>query len=56
MYFASRTQAARMAEDPGRIRAAHDYLRELPQSKTLDEATFAAAIAESDMYDRLPTP
>ena len=56
LYFASRTQAARMAEDPGRIRAAHDYLRELPQSKTLDEATFAAAIAESDMYDRLPTP
>ena len=56
LYFATRREAARMAEDLGRIQAGHDYLRELPLARQLDASTFARNVENSDIYRSLPIP
>lgn len=56
LYYASRAEAARKAEDNGRIKAAHEYLRELPNSALLEGDRFVASIAATEIYKRLPPP
>lgn len=46
-------EAARMALDPARLRAAHDHLRELPLRSRLDGGHFARAVEESEVYGLL---
>ncbi len=56
LYFASRREAARMAEDLGRLRAGHEYLRELPLAEQLDASTFARNVEHSGIYRSLLMP
>jgi hypothetical protein len=50
LYFVSRTEAARKAEDPELIVAAHEHLVARPQAEQLTGACFVSAIADSEIY------
>ena len=54
LYFVSREQAARRAEDLACLEAAHDYLRALPIRSRLTDAAFLASVSSSAIYAALP--
>lgn len=53
LYYSDPAEAARMALDPGRLRAAHDYLRGLPLRTRLDGGHFSRAVEASEVYGLL---
>ena len=53
LYFSGRGQAARKAEDPALIDAAHRYLVTHPLRQALTGEAFARAVAASPVYRRL---
>ena len=55
LYFASRTEAARKANDDILIEAAHRYLLTLPQRASFDPSRFVDAVATSGIYRNLPS-
>ena len=54
LYFDDLRQAAAMAQDLGRLKAAHDWLRERRAACPLDAAAFRRALVESEVYRLLP--
>jgi hypothetical protein len=53
LYFSSRTEAARKAEDLALVATAHDYLAGLPQAAQLGDACFVGAVSTSAIYRAL---
>jgi hypothetical protein len=55
-FYATRGQAARFADDLGRIEAAHAYLLDAPVRERLTPEAFLASVAASGAYRRVPGP
>jgi hypothetical protein len=53
LYYDDLHEAAAMALDLGRLRAAHEHLAESPLRDRLDAATFRRAVEDSEIYRRL---
>jgi len=50
LYFRDLDEAAAMALDVGRLRAAHQYLQQCPTRTKLDGTSFRRAVEESEVY------
>lgn len=50
LYFRDLDEAAAMALDVGRVRAAHQYLQQCPTRTKLDGPSFRRAVEESEVY------
>lgn len=53
LYYDDLDEAAAMALDLGRVRAAHEHLAASPLRTRLDAATFRRAVEDSEVYRRL---
>jgi hypothetical protein len=53
LYFGDLDEAARKAEDAGRLRAAHEHLLANPLRDRLDAGSFRRSFEESEVYARL---
>jgi len=53
LYYADLAEASALAQDLGRLKAAHEWLRERSSAHPLDAAAFRRAVVESEVYQRL---
>ena len=53
LYYDDLDQAAALAQDLGRLRAAHQWLTERASQHPLDAAAFRRAVCDSEVYQLL---